>query len=262
MNQDTIWLKILEKAKKVAENEPCLQNLVSPLLKASSLEQSLSTHLAYKFRNQAISQEKIKEIFINAFTENPRIGEYIRQDIIAIVKRDPACNNYLSPILFFKGFHALTSYRIAHSLWEQNRKTLALYLQSIIAETFSVDIHPAARIGCSIMFDHATGIVIGETAVIHDNVSILHEVTLGGTGGKRGDRHPKIHSGVLIGAGAKILGNVQIQEGAKIGAGSVVLEDVPPHVTVAGIPAKIVGKTNEPTPAFGMDHSLGTHNKS
>jgi serine O-acetyltransferase len=162
----------------------------------------------------------------------------------------------LTPLLYFKGFQALVCYRVAHYLWRHERREFALYLQSLIAETFAVDIHPAARIDCGILLDHATGFVAGETTVIEKDVSILHEVTLGGTGKERGDRHPKVRSGVLLGAGAKILGNVEIGKGAKVGAGSVVLKDVPPHSSVAGVPAVVIGKTSEVSPALGMCHEL------
>jgi serine O-acetyltransferase len=172
--------------------------------------------------------------------------------MIAVYERDPACPDALTPLLYFKGFQALVCYRVAHHLWNHDRQELALYLQSLISETFAVDIHPAAQIGCGIFLDHATGFVAGETTVIESNVSILHEVTLGGTGKDRGDRHPKVRSGVLLGAGAKILGNVEIGECAKVGAGSVVLKDVPPHTSVAGVPAQIIGKASEVSPALGM----------
>jgi serine O-acetyltransferase len=176
-----------------------------------------------------------------------------QHDLLAIRERDPAAASLLVPFLFFKGFQALQAWRVAHHLWNTQRKTMAFYLQSLIARAYSVDIHPAARIGKGIMFDHAHGIVIGETAVIEDKVSMLHNVTLGGTGKESGDRHPKIRSGVMVGAGATILGNIDIGEGARIAAGSVVLEDVPPHMTVAGVPAKIVGKAGCARPAEEMD---------
>lgn len=180
----------------------------------------------------------------------------MRADIRAITERDPAATRFSEPLLYFKGFHALQTHRVAHWLWSEGRRELALFLQSRASEVFGVDIHPAARIGKGILVDHATGVVVGETAVVEDNVSILHEVTLGGTGKDCGDRHPKVRHGVLIGAGAKILGNVEVGEGAKIGAGSVVLEDVPAHATVAGVPAKVVGIAEGDEPARTMDHRL------
>ena len=191
----------------------------------------------------------------------PTIQDAIRKDLEATANRDPASHGISEPFLHYKGFHALESHRAAHWLWEQQRHVLACYLQSRISETFAVDAHPAARIGKGILIDHATGVVIGETAVIDDDVSMLHEVTLGGTGRETGDRHPKVRRGVLIGAGAKILGNVVIGEGAKVGAGSVVLKDVPPHSTVAGVPAEVIGRPVAETPALKMDHRLGDMNK-
>ena len=187
---------------------------------------------------------------------NPGIGQSIRADIRATRDRDPAAKGFSEPFLYFKGFHALQTHRVAHFLWHGGRQSLALFLQNRTSEVFGVDIHPAARVGNGILIDHATSVVIGETAVIEDNVSILHEVTLGGTGKADGDRHPKVRHGVLIGAGAKILGNVEVGRGAKVGAGSVVLEDVPPHCTVAGVPAQIVGTPNVDEPALEMDHRL------
>ena len=177
-------------------------------------------------------------------------------DIEAVVSRDPAIQLYSTPLLYLKGFHAIEPYRVAHPLWQLDRRELALFLQSQISEVFNVDIHPAAVLGHGLMFDHASGIVIGETSVVGDNVSILHDVTLGGTGKEVCDRHPKIASDVMIGAGAKILGNIHIGQGVKIGAGSVVLEDVPPHVTVVGVPARIVGLCSDDHPAFDMDQRI------
>ena len=194
----------------------------------------------------------LHDVFIEAFYNEPIILTNIASDMIAVYERDPACPDALTPLLYFKGFQALVCYRVAHHLWNHDRQELALYLQSLISETFAVDIHPAAQIGCGILLDHATGFVAGETTVIESNVSILHEVTLGGTGKDRGDRHPKVRSGVLLGAGAKILGNVEIGECAKVGAGSVVLKDVPPHTSVAGVPAEVIGKASEVSPALGM----------
>ena len=191
-----------------------------------------------------------------ALQADPSIGQSIRSDIRASFERDAAFDRHLTPILYYKGFQALQLQRVAHWLWLQGRKTLALFFQNQVSETFAVDIHPGAQMGSGIMLDHATGLVIGETAVIGDNVSILHSVTLGGSGCKGGNRHPRVGNGVMISAGAKILGNINIGNGVKIGAGSLVLEDVPHHVTVAGVPAKIVGKPREDSPALEMDQSL------
>jgi serine O-acetyltransferase len=173
-----------------------------------------------------------------------------------VVERDPAARGVAQPFLYYKGFHALEAYRVAHWLWSNGRNPLALHLQNRISEVLAVDIHPAARIGKGILIDHATSVIIGETAVVGDDVSMLHEVTLGGTGKESGDRHPKVGSGVLIGAGAKILGNIIIGEGSKIAAGSVVLKEVPPHATVAGIPARVVGKLMAVIPSHVMDQTV------
>lgn len=253
---DPVWKKLLEEATAAAAREPVLADLIhESILGCDSLEASLAHRISRKLGHLAVSEPYLHDLFEDILKGNPYIGEQARRDIVAIDQRDPASNGYLSPVLYFKGFQALTAYRVGHELWKLGRKEMALYLQSIISQIFAVDIHPAAKIGSGILFDHATSIVIGETAVIEDHVSILHEVTLGGTGKDRGDRHPKVRHGVLIGAGAKILGNVEIGQYARIGAGSVVLNDVPAHVTVAGVPAKIVGKA-EGDSAASMDHSI------
>ncbi|MGC9450935.1 MAG: serine O-acetyltransferase [Oceanipulchritudo sp.] len=254
--KDPVWSKLLEEARQAAAREPVLSDLIhASILDCDSLEASLAHRISRKLGHLAVSEPYLHDLFEEILKGRPEIGAAARRDIVAIDQRDPASNGYISPVLYFKGFQALTAYRIAHALWQQKRTEMALYLQSIISQVFAVDIHPAARIGSGILFDHATSIVVGETAVIEDHVSILHEVTLGGTGKERGDRHPKVRRGVLIGAGAKILGNVEIGEYARIGAGSVVLADVPPHVTVAGVPAKIVG-AYEGDPAARMDHNI------
>jgi serine O-acetyltransferase len=198
----------------------------------------------------------VREVIEQALADDPSISTAMRADLQAVSERDSACCSLVTPLLFFKGFHALQSYRIAHWLWQQGRNSLALFLQNRISSVFAVDIHPAARIGKGIMFDHATGIVIGETAVVEDNVSIMQSVTLGGTGKEAGDRHPKVRRGVLISAGAKILGNIEIGECAKVGAGSVVLKDVAPRTTVAGVPARVVGDSLCTQPSRDMDHHL------
>ena len=198
----------------------------------------------------------LRDLIDEALVNDPEIGAAARADIEAVRERDPACRTYSNPLLFFKGFHAIQSYRIAHYYWRTGRESLALFLQGRISQVLAVDIHPAARIGRGILMDHATGVVIGETAVVEDNVSMLHEVTLGGTGKETGDRHPKVRKGVLIAAGATILGNIEIGEGAKIGAGSVVLDDVPPHTTAVGVPARVVGRPKSEQPALDMDHYI------
>jgi len=204
-----------------------------------------------------VTEVFLRDVINDSMAADASIGTSIRTDLQAFRERDPACVRYSIPLLYFKGFHALQAYRVGHFLWQQGRSELALYLQSRVSEVFAVDIHPAAQIGSGILLDHATGLVIGETAVVGDHVSLLHEVTLGGTGKETGDRHPKIRSGVLIGAGAKILGNVEIGEGAKVAAGSMVLNDVPAHCTVAGVPAQPVGECSEGQPALEMNQGLG-----
>ena len=257
MTDDPVWEQLSHEAAEVAKREPILANLLhASVLDRSCLEEALSFRLARKLGHHAVSEEYLQEVFMEAFRNDAHIVEDVRQDLIAVKSRDPACNDYLSPFLYFKGFQALTAYRIAHNLYNGGRKEIAFYLQSLMSEVFQVDIHPAAQIGQGILIDHATSIVVGETAIIENNVSMLHEVTLGGTGKETGDRHPKVRQGVLIGAGAKILGNVEIGEGAKIGAGSVVLEDVKAHTTVAGVPATVIGATEVSSPALNMDHKL------
>lgn len=201
-------------------------------------------------------RELIEPLIREALAEDQNILSQIAQDLIAIVDRDPACRTPLEPLLFYKGFQAITTYRISHWLWQHDRTIMALQFQSLASEVFAVDIHPAATIGCGILLDHATSFVVGETSIIRDNVSILHEVTLGGTGKEEGDRHPIVESGVLIGAGAKILGRVTIGACAKIAASSVVLENVPPHTTVAGVPAVIVNDSIPDNPALDMNQRL------
>lgn len=230
--------------------------LHTTVLHHDSLEASLSFHLAQNLDSSTAPALLVREVIEQAFASDPGIGAAIRCDLLAVQQRDSACSDYAVAFLFFKGFHALQSYRIAHWLWRQGRHPLALFLQNRMSCEFAVDIHPAAVIGRGILLDHATGVVIGETAVVGDNVSIMQSVTLGGTGKESGDRHPKVADGVLIGAGAKILGNIRIGEGAKVSAGSVVLADVPPHTTVAGVPARVVGKPCSDSPSLDMNHAL------
>lgn len=254
---DRLWQNIVDEARDAASRESELSGFFhGALLSHPSLESALSHMLASLLGNQVVSALTLLRVIEQGFAEAPEIGERMRRDLMAHYDRDPACNLHYIPVLYFKGFHALQSYRIAHWLWQSGRTSMALYLQSRISEIFAVDIHPAARIGGGLMIDHATGIVIGETAVIGNDVSMLHTVTLGGTGHTCGDRHPKIGDGVLISAGAKILGNIHIGEGAKIGAGSLVLETVEPHTTVAGVPAKVVGAKLKTMPSLDMDQSL------
>lgn len=256
--EDPVWQRIQTEALEIHKQEPHMRRLIDDVvLSKGTLEDSICARLSRKFGRIAGTEADIMMTFREAFDADPEIGERVRADIVAIYERDPACKDYLSPLLFFKGFQALTAYRISHLFWKQNRQHLALYLQSHISETFGVDIHPAARIGKGILLDHATSFVAGETAVICDNVSILHEVTLGGTGKQAGDRHPKIQTGVLLASGAKILGNITVGAHSKVGANSVVLKDVPPHVTVAGVPASIVSRhRSEDCPATAMNHCI------
>lgn len=253
-SSDPIWTALRAEAWSEAEREPYLNKfLTEAILQSRSLEDALSRILMHKLTSECLSPELLRCSIDRAFAECPTIGPAIRRDLQAVRDRDPTSRGFLMPFLFFKGFQALQAHRVAHWFWNQGRQLLAVHLQNRISEVFGVDIHPAARIGSGILLDHATSIVIGETAVVEDNVSILHEVTLGGTGKVSGDRHPKVRYGVLIGAGAKVLGNIEIGAGAKIGAGSVVLDPVPPHCTVAGVPAKIVARAGIGEPALEMD---------
>jgi serine O-acetyltransferase len=254
---DSLWESIRTQTRKQAEAEPVLASfLYSTILNHDSLEAALSFHLANKLDSPALPAMLIREVIEEAMSHDSSIVDAVRADLLAVSERDSACCSLVTPLLYFKGFHALQAYRIAHWLWNQGRNSLALFLQNRISAVFAVDIHPAARIGKGIMFDHATGIVIGETAVIEDMVSIMQSVTLGGTGKEAGDRHPKVRKGVLIGAGAKILGNINVGECAKIGAGSVVLKDVPARATVAGVPAQVIGETQCSQPSREMDHLI------
>ncbi|MBL4566609.1 MAG: serine O-acetyltransferase [Porticoccus sp.] len=254
---DTLWQAIYAEVEVYSQQEPVLTSYFhDAVLNHSSLEEALAYNLALQLDSNILSASVIREVFADALSAGSGINENMRKDLTAYVERDPACDQYSLPLLYFKGFHALQIYRVANWLWKNNRRSLALYLQNRVSEVFSVDIHPGAEIGGGIMIDHATGLVVGETTVIGDNVSMLHSVTLGGTGARGGERHPKIRCGVLISAGAKILGNIEVGEGAKVGAGSLVLEPVPPHTTVAGVPAKIVGHPSEAEPAREMDQRI------
>jgi serine O-acetyltransferase len=257
MKKDAIWSQLLEEAAKEAAKEPILASyLHAIILNHKTLEDALAFLLAGKLSGPSLQPMLMREVIDEVFADNSNIGRDSRADLFAIHERDPAAYSILEPFLHFKGFHALQSYRIAHALWINERKGLATHLQNRMSELFGVDIHPAAKIGKGILVDHATSVVIGETAVIEDDVSILHEVTLGGTGNVIGDRHPKVRKGVLIGAGAKILGNVEIGEYSKIAASSVVLSNIPPHSTAAGVPAKIIGKPFADIPSNAMNHQL------
>ncbi len=259
-NSDPIWDIIVNEAQQAAAEEPVLEQFFQvSILNHTSLDEALSYNLAEQLASPAVPAATIELVIAQALREDVSIGDSVRLDIKASFERDAACDRHLTPILYFKGFQALQLQRISHWLWQQDRRALALFFQNQISETFAVDIHPGACMGSGIMIDHATGLVIGETAIIGNDVSILHSVTLGGSGCKGGNRHPHIGNGVMISAGAKILGNVCVGDGVKIGAGSLVLEDVPAHVTVAGVPAKIVGRPSEQAPALEMDQNLEAH---
>ncbi|MDZ4857591.1 MAG: serine O-acetyltransferase [Candidatus Hydrogenedentes bacterium] len=254
---DRLWQTIREEVQEDAKEESLLANfLYGAVLNHKSLEDAMTFMLATKLESTTIPAISMRDLLEEAFDNDPGIGKAIRTDIRAVKDRDPACRGYSTPLLYFKGFHALQAYRAAHYFWSRERFHLAMFLQSRASQTFGVDIHPAARVGCGIFMDHATGIVIGETAVVEDNVSMLHGVTLGGTGKERGDRHPKVRRGVLIGANATILGNIDIGVGAKIGAGSLVLQAVPPHCTAVGVPAEIVKGIRTGQAGLEMDHNI------
>lgn len=252
-----LWDLIKAETRRQAEAEPALASFLhATILNHESLEKALSYHLAQKLACAAFSSLQAREVIEEALAKDPQIGQAVRADIQAVFERDSACNEYCLPFLYFKGFQALQCHRVAHWLWQQGRFALAYFLQSHISIIFGVDIHPAAQLGKGIMLDHATGIVIGETTVVEDDVSIMQSVTLGGTGKESGDRHPKVRKDVLISAGAKILGNIEIGEGAKVGAGSVVLKSVEAHTTVVGVPAVVVGKPRSNAPAKDMNHDI------
>jgi serine O-acetyltransferase len=249
-DESWVWSQIKAESHRDADSEPALASfLYATVLSHPSLPRSLSFHLANKLCSSTLLSTLLYDLFVASFSKHPTLRAAAVADLIAVKQRDPACVSFSHCLLNYKGFIAIQAHRVSHVLWSQNRKPLALALQSRMADVFAVDIHPAARIGKGILLDHATGVVIGETAVIGNNVSILHHVTLGGTGKAVGDRHPKIGDGVLIGAGATILGNIKIGEGAKIGAGSLVLIEVPPRATAVGNPARLIGRKGGGEPA-------------
>jgi serine O-acetyltransferase len=255
--EDGFWDQIVSEVRREAEREPVLVSfLFASVLRYRQLEDALGVILANKLQTPDLSAILLRDLINDALAEDASIRASIRADLLAARTRDPAARGYAQPFLYYKGFHALQAYRVAHWLWQQGRQALAAHLQNRISEAFGVDVHPAARIGSGVLIDHGTSVVIGETAVVEDYVSLLHEVTLGATGKEMGDRHPKVRRGVLIGAGAKLLGNIEIGLGAKVGAGSVVLRDVPPHTTVAGIPARVVGRCTVAEPALEMDSTF------
>lgn len=252
---ENVWSEIRREVAELVEQEPALASYYyAAVLKHATLVQALSFELANKLNTSTVPAMLLREMIEKTIAAKPLIHEAMLRDICAHRERDPACEKYSTPLLHFKGFHALQAHRISHELWLQGRQYLAFYLQNRISQQFGVDIHPGAKIGSGIMLDHATGLVIGETAVLGNDISILHSVTLGGIGCESGDRHPKIEDGVLISVGAKILGNVTIGEGSRIGAGSVVLSDVPAYTTVAGVPGQIIGRGSQDHSSLSMDH--------
>ncbi len=256
---DPVWSRICLEAEQAIEVEPLMGGLIySGVLHHDSFVGALAYRISTKLASPEMSEQILREIADAAYIADPAITGAARADLVAIFDRDPACHRFLQPLLFFKGFQAVQAYRLGHWLWMQGRHDLAYFVQMRVSELFGVDIHPAAKIGQGIMIDHAHSIVVGETAVVGDNVSMLHSVTLGGTGKEDDERHPKIGDGVLIGAGAKVLGNIKVGNCSRIAAGSVVLEEVPPMKTVAGVPAKIVGEAGCSQPSMTMDQILNT----
>jgi len=254
---DPVWNRITTEAEAAVAAEPLLGGLVHAcVLHHKTLEKALSYRIAAKLSSNEMSQVILREIADEAYDLDPGLADAARADLGAVLERDPACHRMLQPILYFKGFQAVQAYRVGHWLWQNGRYDLAFFIQMRTSEIFGIDIHPAAKIGKGIMIDHAHSIVIGETAVVGDNVSMLHSVTLGGTGKQEEDRHPKIADGVLIGAGAKVLGNIHVGHCSRIAAGSVVLADVPDCKTVAGVPARIVGEAGCEHPSIEMNQLI------
>ena len=254
---DPVWRRIREEAFEMVRAEPLLGGLAhSSLLHHPSMERALAYRFSLKLASGEMSEQILREIADEAYASDPALGQAARADVVAVFERDPACLRLIQPMLYFKGYQAVQAYRVGHWLWQQGRRDLAYFVQMRVSEVFGVDIHPAARVGRGIMIDHAHSIVIGETAVVGDNVSMLHSVTLGGTGKEDGDRHPKIGDGVMIGAGAKVLGNISVGHCSRIAAGSVVLHDVPHNTTVAGVPARVVGEAGCSQPALTMNQIL------
>jgi serine O-acetyltransferase len=254
---DPIWTELRREAEDAVSAEPALAGFIyATVLSQDRLEDAVCHRLAQRLNHSDVDAGLIAGIFAQVLAARPQLGRAFRADLAAVRDRDPACTRYIEPLLYFKGFHALVTHRFAHELFNQGRRDFALYLQSQSSRIFGVDINPAARLGIGIMLDHGTGIVIGETAAVGDNCSLLQGVTLGGTGKETGDRHPKIGNSVMIGAGAKVLGNIRVGNCSKVASGSVVLKEVPPNTTVAGVPAKIIGPAGCPEPARTMDQRL------
>ncbi|WP_406853998.1 serine O-acetyltransferase [Alsobacter sp. KACC 23698] len=254
---DPVWSRIREEADEIVRREPTLASFVmGTVVNHDTLESAVVHRIAARLHHAAVPSDLIAQTYMDVIHHDPTLAEAFRADIMAVADRDPACSRFIEPMLYFKGFHAIQTHRLAHALWTAGRKDLALYLQSRSSEVFQTDIHPAARLGRGLFLDHATGLVVGATAVVEDNVSMLQDVTLGGTGKEHEDRHPKVRQGVLIGAGAKILGNIEIGQCARVAAGSVVLKPVPRNTTVAGVPAQVVGTAGCAEPARSMDQLL------
>lgn len=256
---DPIWASLRAEAEAASERDPTIGALChTSVLAQPSLEAAVSHRVAHRLASEDVGPAALVDTFRGVIADEPGLGLAFRADLAAVYDRDPAVHRYMEPLLYYKGFHALVTHRFAHAIWNAGRRDLALYLQSQSSKMFAVDINPAAKMGLGIMLDHAHGFVVGETAEIGDNVSILHGVTLGGTGKESGDRHPKVGNNVLIGAGAKVLGNIKIGDCSRIGAGSVVLQPVPECTTVAGVPARVVGPAGCPEPARTMDQLFPT----
>jgi len=254
---DPVWSRIRREAEESALREPELAGFLhSAVLQHETLESALSGRVAARLAHADLPEALLRRTLERALEDDPALREAVRCDIMAVVDRDPATSRALEPVLYYKGFHAITVHRLAHRLWQEGRRDMALWLQSRSSSVFQTDIHPAVRMGRGIFLDHATGLVVGETALIEDDVSLLQGVTLGGTGKECGDRHPKIRHGVMLGAGAKVLGNIEVGHCARVAAGSVVLKPVPPCTTVAGVPARVIGQAGCAEPARTMDQML------
>ncbi|MBO6901963.1 MAG: serine O-acetyltransferase [Rhizobiaceae bacterium] len=254
---DPIWNSIRDEAREIVRGDPVLAAFMyAAILNQETLEDAVIHRIAERLDHPDLSADLIRQAFDAMLSDQPDWSSVVRVDIQAVYDRDPACDRFIMPVLYFKGFHAIQTHRLAHWLWNNGRKDFALYLQSRSSAVFQTDINPAAKMGKGIFIDHATDLVVGETAVIEDDVSILNGVTLGGTGKVTGDRHPKIRHGVLIGTGAKILGNIEVGHCTKVAAGSVVLKSVPNNKTVAGVPARIVGEAGCDEPSRMMDQLL------
>jgi serine O-acetyltransferase len=254
---DPLFERIRVEAQEGARVDPVMAAfLMRAILNHDTLEGAVIHRVADRLDHPDAPSALIRQVYEDVAARDSTIGVSFRADIIAVADRDPACLRMMEPLLYFKGFHALQTYRLAHAMLRTGRRDFALYLQSRASAVFDVDINPAARIGKGVFLDHASGLVVGETTEIDDDVSILQGVTLGGTGKEIGDRHPKIRHGVLIGAGAKILGNIEVGHCARVAAGSVVLASVPHNKTVAGVPARIVGEAGCAEPARDMNQIL------